>query len=69
MIMYRIRIEKLEEEYWKEENYSKRIVTELMIPNEMIRDSRIGDEKETLTYIFTTMLAQLDKETFKNIIK
>ena len=67
--MYRIRIEKLEEEYWKEENYSKRIVTELMIPNEMIRDSRIGDEKETLTYIFTTMLAQLDKETFKNIIK
>jgi hypothetical protein len=57
--MYRIRIEKMEDDYWKEENFSKQITTERMVTTEMVKDSMIGDEKEVLTYIFGRMYDEL----------
>ncbi len=57
--MYRIRIEKMEDDYWKEENFSKQITNERMVTTEMVKDSMIGDEKEVLTYIFGRMYDEL----------
>jgi hypothetical protein len=57
--MYRIRIEKIADGYWKEENFDKILTTERMITDEMLKNSKLGDEKEILTFIFGLMYNEL----------